>query len=95
MDVERNELFSHYRHLQIEENMSFGVELIIRGAKERLSPILMTALTTAFALMPIVVSGGQPGQEIEHPMAFVIVGGLITSALLNLFVMPVLFWEVR
>jgi Cu/Ag efflux pump CusA len=86
-------LFSHYRHLQIEEIMLFGLELIVRGAKERLSPILMTALTTAFALMPIVVSGSQPGQEIEHPMAFVIVGGLMTSALLNLFVMPVLFWK--
>jgi len=86
-------LISHYRHLEAEENMSFGVELIIRGALERLSPILMTALTTALALIPIAIGGIKPGQEIEHPMAIVIIGGLVTSTLLNLLFMPTLYWK--
>jgi CzcA family heavy metal efflux pump len=84
-------LFSHYRHLEVEEQMEFGFDLIIRGAKERLTPILMTAMTTALALLPIAVGGNRPGQEIEHPMALVILGGLLTSALLNLLVMPVVY----
>ncbi len=86
-------LITHYRHLEYSENQKFGIDLVIRGAKERLSPILMTALTTALALLPIIIGGNRPGQEIEHPMALVILGGLITSALLNLFVMPVLYWK--
>ena len=84
-------LISHYRHLQLEEGLSFGFDLVIQGAKERLAPILMTTLTTALALMPIIIGGNRPGHEIENPMALVILGGLITSALLNLFVMPVVF----
>ena len=86
-------LISHYRHLEMEENMPFGEELILRGAMERLSPILMTALTTALALVPIVIGGNRPGQEIEHPMAIVIIGGLATSTLLNLLFMPALYWK--
>jgi len=86
-------LISHYRHLETEENMPFGEELIMRGAMERLSPILMTALTTALALVPIVIGGNRPGQEIEHPMAIVIMGGLVTSTLLNLLFMPALYWK--
>jgi len=86
-------LISHYRHLETEENMPFGEELILRGAMERLSPILMTALTTALALLPIVIGGNRPGQEIEHPMAIVIMGGLVTSTLLNLLFMPALYWK--
>ena len=84
-------LVDHYRHLQNEEGAAFGPELAIRGAAERLSPILMTALTTGLALVPLVVTGNKPGQEIEYPMAFVILGGLLTSTLLNLFVLPPLF----
>lgn len=84
-------LVDHYRHLQNEEGVEFGQELVIRGAAERLSPILMTALTTGLALVPLVVTGNKPGQEIEYPMAFVILGGLITSTLLNLLVLPALF----
>ena len=84
-------LMDHYRHLQREEGMAFGFDLIIRGAEERLAPILMTALTTGLALVPLVVTGNQPGQEIEYPMAYVILGGLITSTLLNLLVLPPLF----
>jgi len=86
-------LISHYRYLQIEEGHSFGMDLVIQGAKERLAPILMTAMTTALALLPIILGGNRPGQEIEHPMALVILGGLITSALLNLLVMPVIYWK--
>ena len=86
-------LISHYRYLETEEKMPFGEELILRGAMERLSPILMTALTTALALVPIVIGGNRPGQEIEHPMAIVIIGGLFTSTLLNLLFMPALYWK--
>jgi CzcA family heavy metal efflux pump len=84
-------LISHYRHLEREEGMAYGPEFIIRGAQERLAPILMTALAAALALMPIVVGGNKPGQEIEHPMAIVIVGGLVSSTVLNLLVLPALY----
>jgi CzcA family heavy metal efflux pump len=84
-------LLSHYRHLQTEENIGFGPELVLRGAEERLSPILMTALTTGLALVPLVATGNIPGQEIEFPMAYVILGGLVTSTLLNLFALPVVY----
>jgi CzcA family heavy metal efflux pump len=83
-------LLDHYRHLQREEGMEFGLPLTLRGAEERLTPILMTALTTGLALVPLLVTGNKPGQEIEYPMAFVILGGLTTSTLLNLFVLPAL-----
>ena len=84
-------LISHYQHLEREEGEAFGPELILRGARERLSPILMTALATGLALVPLVVVGDIPGHEIEHPMAVVILGGLVTSTLLNLFVVPSLY----
>jgi Cu/Ag efflux pump CusA len=71
--------------------MPFGPELVIRGAMERLVPIMMTVLTTGLALIPLIISGSIPGQEIEHPMAVVILGGLITATLLNLFVVPSLY----
>lgn len=84
-------LVEHFRHLRWEEGMPFGRELVIRGASERLPPILMTALTTGLALVPLIISGNLPGHEIEYPMAFVILGGLTTSTLLNLLVIPPLF----
>ena len=84
-------LINHYQHLEREEGEVFGPELILRGARERLRPILMTALTTGLAISPLVVLGRIPGHEIEHPMAVVILGGLVTSTLLNLFVMPMLY----
>ena len=65
--------------------------MVIRAAKERLSPILRTALATGLALVPLIARGTIPGHEIEHPMAVVIVGGLITSTLLNLFIVPALY----
>ena len=84
-------LVSHYRHLETEEGVAFGRDLAIRGAVERFSPITMTALVTALALLPLAVSGSKPGHEIEHPMAIVILGGLISSTVLNLFLMPSLY----
>ena len=84
-------LISHYQHLEKEEGEPFGPGLVIRGARERISPIMMTALTTALALLPLLIAGSLPGHEIEHPMAIVIMGGLITSTLLNLFVVPSLY----
>jgi CzcA family heavy metal efflux pump len=84
-------LISHYQHLEREEGEPFGPNLVLRGARERLSPILMTALATGLALVPLVVAGSIPGHEIEHPMAVVILGGLFTSTLLNLFVVPALY----
>lgn len=85
-------LISHYRHLQQEEGETFNLQMIIRGAVERMTPILMTALAASLALLPIVVSGNKPGQEIEYPMAIVILGGLITSTILNLFILPLIYW---
>jgi CzcA family heavy metal efflux pump len=84
-------MVSHYQHLEEHEGMTFGRELVMRGSRERLAPILMTALTTGLALIPLVLSGEIPGQEIEYPMAIVILGGLVSSTLLNLFVVPSLY----
>ena len=84
-------LIQHYRHLEDVEGEPFGLGLILRGASERLSPILMTTLSTGLALVPLVVAGTIPGHEIEHPMAVVILGGLVTSTALSLFVIPILY----
>ena len=86
-------LVSHYRHLEDVEGVPFGPELVERGAEERLAPILMTALATGLALVPIVVGGSRSGQEVEHPMAVVILGGLVTSTVLNLFLLPALYYR--
>jgi Cu/Ag efflux pump CusA len=84
-------MICHFQHLEREEGVPFGVGLVIRGARERISPILMTASATGLALVPLVVAGTIPGHEIEHPMAIVILGGLVTSTLMNLLVMPALY----
>ena len=84
-------LVSHYRHLELEEGEAFGPALVLRGSEERLAPILMTALATGLALVPLVVGGNLPGHEIEYPMAIVILGGLVTSTLLNLFLLPPIY----
>src|SRR5262249_40428000 len=83
-------LVSHYRHLEEEEGEPFGLDLVLRGSEERLAPILMTALATGLALVPLALAGNKAGHEIEHPMAVVILGGLVTSTVLNLFLMPAL-----
>jgi CzcA family heavy metal efflux pump len=84
-------LINHCQHLEEREEMEFGPALVLRGARERLSPILMTSLATGLALVPLVVLGSRPGHEIEHPLAVVILGGLFTSTLLNLLVVPSLY----
>ncbi len=84
-------MINHFQHLEQYEGEPFGPQLVLRGARERLSPILMTTLATALALVPLVIAGSIPGNEIEHPMAIVILGGLVTSTLLNLFVVPSLY----
>ena len=83
-------LVSHYRQLEHEGEV-FGYQLIVRGTLERLGPIVMTALATALALVPLVVAGNQPGHEIEHPMAVVILGGLVSSTVMNLILMPAMY----
>jgi len=88
-------LINHYQHLEQEEGEPFGPELVLRGSRERLAPILMTALATGLALVPLVISGEIPGAEIEYPMALVILGGLATSTLLNLFLVPTLYLRTR
>ncbi len=84
-------LISHYQHLEEFEGETFGLQLVMRGARERIAPIMMTALTAGLALVPLVVAGEIPGHEIEHPMAIVILGGLFTSTLVNLFIVPALY----
>ena len=84
-------LVSHYRHLELQEGVPFGRELILRGSEERLAPILMTACATGLALVPIVIGGDAAGYEIEHPLAVVILGGLVTSTLMNLVIVPTLY----
>ena len=81
-------LVSHYRHLVAVEGLAWSTETAIRGAQERLPSILMTALVTAFAMLPIAIGSDNPGREIIGPMAGVIVGGMATSTLLNLLVLP-------
>jgi CzcA family heavy metal efflux pump len=86
-------MISHFQHLEQEEGVPFGSELVLRGARERIAPIMMTALTTGLALLPLVIAGNIPGQEIEYPMAIVILGGLFTSTILNLLVVPTLYLQ--
>lgn len=81
-------LLSHYEHLVTGDGMAWGLETAIHGATERLSPILMTALVTALGLLPLAIGSGDPGREIEGPMALVILGGLLTSTALNLLILP-------
>ncbi len=84
-------MISHFQHLEEQEGETFGPALVKRGARERIAPIMMTALTTGLALVPLAIAGDIPGQEIEYPMAIVILGGLVTSTLLNLLVVPTLY----
>lgn len=83
-------LVTHYRHLE-DEGAPFGAELVRRASLERLGPILMTACATGLALVPLVIAGDTPGHEIEHPMAVVVLGGLVSSTVLNLLVLPVVY----
>jgi Cu/Ag efflux pump CusA len=92
----RNELALVSRLQLLERNgMPFGPTLVVRGARERIGPILMTAVATGLAFLPILVLGERPGLELLRPMAVVIIGGLITSTLLNLFIVPTLYLDMR
>jgi CzcA family heavy metal efflux pump len=84
-------MINHFQHLEREEGETFGPGLVLRGARERLLPILMTTLACGLALVPLVIAGSIPGHEIEHPLAVVVLGGLVTSTLVNLFVVPSLY----
>lgn len=86
-------LISNFEHLRLQspQYQAAMMDLVLKGSVERLAPILMTAATTALAIIPLVVSGNLPGHEIEHPMAVVIMGGLISSTLLTLFVLPAVY----
>jgi HME family heavy-metal exporter len=85
-------LIAHYLHLVRYEGETFTPQMIERAGKERMAPMLMTALTAGIALIPLVLAAGQPGKEILYPVATVILGGLISSTLLDFFVHPALFW---
>ena len=86
-------MISHYLHLLREEGESFDQKMILRGTQERIIPVLMTALTAGFALIPLLLGAGQPGREILHPVAVVIFFGLFSSTLLDLTVRPLVFWK--
>ena len=86
-------MISHYLHLMKYEGETFSKHMVIRGSQERLVPVLMTALTAALALIPLVLSKGQPGKEILYPVALVIVGGLFSSTLLDIIVTPTVFYN--
>jgi len=85
-------LISHYLHLMQHEGESFTRKMVIRGTKERLVPVLMTALAAGIGLIPLVLAADPPGKELQHPVAVVIVGGLVTSTLLGLGVTPTVFY---
>jgi len=86
-------LVTHYVHLMRHEGEGFTKEMILRGSLERLSPVLMTALTAGIGLIPLVVAGQQPGREILYPVATVILGGLLTSTFCEFLIHPGLFWQ--
>ena len=85
-------LLQHYLHLVKHEGETFSREMIMRAGQERLAPVLMTALTAGIGLVPLVLAAGQPGKEILYPVATVILGGIISSTLLDFFIHPALFW---
>jgi len=87
-------LLNHYLHLVRYEGEDWTREMIVRAGRERLAPVLMTALTSGIGLVPLALAAGEPGKEILYPVATVIIGGLISSTLLEFFVRPALFWKM-
>ena len=86
-------LINHYLHLVQYEGESWTRDMVVRAGKERLAPVLMTGLTTGIGLVPLALAAGEPGKEILYPVATVIIGGLISSTLLEFLVRPALFWQ--
>jgi Cu/Ag efflux pump CusA len=86
-------LVTHYFHLMHQEGESFTKHMVLRGSLERLAPVLMTALTAGIGLIPLVIGGQKPGQEILYPVATVILGGLVTSTFCEFLIHPGLFWK--
>ncbi|MDD0852887.1 efflux RND transporter permease subunit [Halobacteriovorax sp. GB3] len=86
-------MISHYLHLMKEEDETWSEKLVIRGSLERLVPVLMTAISAMLGLLPLVFSKGEPGKEILYPVAVVIVGGLFSSTLLDMWITPVVFYK--
>lgn len=84
-------MISHYIHLMTHEGMPFGREMVVRGSEERVAPVLMTALTTWLGLIPLILAAGQPGKEILYPVGLVVVGGMVTTTLLDFFITPTVF----
>jgi HME family heavy-metal exporter len=87
-------LLNHYLHLVKFEGETWSQGMIVRAGKERLAPVLMTALTSGIGLVPLALAAGEPGKEILYPVATVIIGGLISSTLLEFLVRPALFWTI-
>ena len=86
-------LIDHYVYMMRHEDQPFGIELIVRAGQERMVPVMMTALTSGIALIPLALAPGEPGKELLYPVATVIIGGLVSCTLLDFIVRPVLFWK--
>lgn len=87
-------LLNHYLHLVKHEGEAWSKEMIVRAGQDRLAPVLMTALTSGIGLLPLAMAAGEPGKEVLYPIATVIIGGLLSSTLLEFIVRPALFWTI-